>query len=177
MDIQIQKIINYPDGRPGFYFVRLEYVENIEQILEKEEEERQELQIDEVILDGDRIKVRYPLLDMGKIEDLWDGDERSVARTYEANPFVIELTFPEPREMNGVSLVVGDTDVRIDANLYPAEGVQPEQITSELSGSVQEPKVYFEFGEPKHVKVLVLEVRDLLQGEPAHVHLWEIQFD
>jgi hypothetical protein len=176
-DIQVQEILDYPDGRPGFYFVQLEYVEDIEQILQKEEAVRRELQVDEIVLDGEKIKVRYPLLDMGKIADLWDGDDRSVARTFEANPFVIELTFPEPREMIGVSLVVGDTDVWIDASLYPAEGVQPEKITAELSGSVQEPAVYLDFGGSKQVEVLVLEVRDLLQDEPAHVHLWEIQFD
>jgi hypothetical protein len=177
MDIRIHKILDYPDGRPGFYFVTLEYVDNIDEILEMEKAERRELRKEEILLDGELVDVRYPLLDMGRIEDLWDGDPRSVARTYEANPFQLEFIFPEPRILEGLWLVIGDTDVRVQALLYPAEGIQADEVTTELSGSVQNPEVYFDFGESKEVKKLVLYVTDLLQDEPAHVHLWEIEFE
>ena len=31
--VEIQQVLNYPNGQPGFYFVRLEYLENIQEIL------------------------------------------------------------------------------------------------------------------------------------------------
>ena len=71
---------------------------------------------------------------------------------------------------------MGDTDVNIDLQLFPTAGVQPTVLTAELSGSAPNPQVIFDFGEAYEVKVLKLEVTDLQQGEPAHVHLWEIQF-
>ncbi|MCH7481194.1 MAG: glycosyltransferase family 39 protein, partial [Chloroflexi bacterium] len=39
-DIIIQKTINYPDGNPGFYFITLSYVDDIEAIFAAEIEER-----------------------------------------------------------------------------------------------------------------------------------------
>jgi len=41
---------------------------------------------------------------------------------------------------------------------------------------VQKPRVTFDFGETVLAKELHLEVWDLHQEEPGHVHIWEIVF-
>jgi hypothetical protein len=42
--IQVDKILNYPNGAPGFYFVRFRYADNIEQILQEETNVRRRLE-------------------------------------------------------------------------------------------------------------------------------------
>jgi len=38
--VNVEKIMLYPDGKPGFYFVRLNYAENIHQVIAREAAER-----------------------------------------------------------------------------------------------------------------------------------------
>jgi hypothetical protein len=97
-----------------------------------------------------------------------------VTRTFEANPYIIEMTFPSQRELNGLSLNVGDTQVKVLAKVYSEEGAEPEVYELELEGSVSHPEVSLNFARPLPVKVLYLEVTDLRQSEPAHVHIWEM---
>jgi len=175
--VQVEKIIPYPNEEPGFFFVRLDYVENIEEILEEEKKARRELQTERVIIHGEPVQVRYSLLDMGKIEDLWDGDAKSVTRTYEANPYVIEITFPESKIVSGVDLVIGDTDANINLQLFTdseATTDLPLEISTERSGTVKKPLVSVDFQDSYEVEKMIIALTDLKQNEPAHVHLWEL---
>jgi len=175
-EFQVEKILPYPDGQPGFYFVRLAYVEDIKSILAGEREQRRELQTAEIIQENQVVNVKHSLLDLGRIQDLWDDNLRTVARTFEANPFIIELTFPSPRIINGLSLSVGDTEVKVLARLYHNLESEPVDYNAKLEGSVIEPVVNIDFDAQTQVKILYLEVYDLQQTEPAHVHLWEVSF-
>lgn len=174
-DVQVHRTVPYPDNRPGFYFVELRYVDDIETILSVEREARRQLQEAEVILDGQQVKVRHSLLDMGQIQDLWDDFAPSVARTFEANPFIVEMDFPVPRSLSGLSMIVGDTKVKVVAQLYASAESEPVEYVAEMGGSVQNPEVAFGFGETISTKVLHLEIYDLKQSEPGHVHVWEIE--
>jgi hypothetical protein len=175
-DIQVVRTLPYPDGRIGFYFVNLKYVDNIQQILDSERDARKQLVEDKVIIDDQQVGVKHSLLDMGQIKDIWDHNPRSVARTFEANPFIIEMDFPVPRFINGFSMVISDADILVTARIYSSNGAEPVAYIKELNGTLQNPQATFKFGEPVLVKVLRLEVQDLRQGEPGHVHIWEIEF-
>ena len=56
-----------------------------------------------VDLDGQTVDLVYSKLDMGRPEDIFDGDVSTLARGLEANPFVLEFHFPEPRSVHGLS--------------------------------------------------------------------------
>lgn len=175
-DMQVHQTLPYPDGKPGFYFVTLGYVDDIDEILVHEQDLRRQLQQAEVEFGGQPAQVRYSLLDMGEITELWDGHPQSVTRTFEANPYVIEITLSEPVKMNGLSLIIGDTKVEVKAKLYETAGADPAEYIYNLEGSVQNPQVTLDFPEERSVAILYLEVRDLQQGEPGHVHIWEMTF-
>ncbi len=175
-DIQIERILPYPDGRPGFYFVRLRYVDDIAEILEAEREARKELVENLVMIDGQTVKARYTGLDMGEIALMFDDDDYSLTRSLEANPAVIELTFPEAREFSGVSLVIGSSTVEVTVSLYGQPGEDPVVFTGVFTGSVDAPEVHFDFGEAVTAKMVRIEVLDTNQGDPGHVHIWEIRF-
>ena len=174
--IQVEQTIPFPDGRPGFYFVRLEYVEDIEAILSAEREIRRQLQQVAFTLDGQEVIARHSMLDIGRIADLWDGNARTVARTLEANPFIIELTFSTPRPISGLSFIIGDTEVAITARLYPVKDAEPFEFESRLTGTVEQREVTLDFVNTLTTKILYLEVEDLRQSDPGHVHIWEIGF-
>lgn len=174
-EIQIERLIRYPDGSPGFLFTRLRYVDNIEALFEQERQARRELRQGTITLEGQRATVRYSALDMGQIQDVFDGNKKSVTRTWEANPYVIEITFPEPRQLRGISIVFGSTEARLLVKVTPPGG-QTVTYTGQLFGSIEYPEAFLDFGEIITAQVVRIELTDLRQGEPAHVHIWEIIF-
>lgn len=175
-DIRLEKTILYPDGRPGFYFLRLHYVDDIDRILAAEQVERRKLKEETVSIGGQEVGVKYSPLDMGEIQAVFDGDHSSIARTLEANPLVIELTFPETRRISGIYLHFGSTEARVTARLYAEAGAEPQEYSARLEGSIEIPDGTIEFGRPVAARVVRIEVQDTRQPEPGHVHLWEIEF-
>lgn len=174
--VHVHQTLPYPDGRPGFYFLELRYVDSIDEIFAAEAEERRQLITSGVIIDGSYAWVRHSRLDMGQPQDLWDGREQTVARTLEANPFVIEVRFEQPKTLRGLHIVIGDTEAQAAIRAYPPEGEAIFQTQVLIDGSVQNPGGDIAFPTPLTVQKLYLEIYDLRQQEPAHVHIWEIQF-
>ncbi len=173
-DIRVEQTLLYPNGQPGFYFVHLRYVEDIDAILEAEREARRQLEESQVTVEGQTARVRYSPLDMGDITLLFDGDPHSVARTLEANPFVVEVTFPQPRSLSGFSITIGSLEVKITARLYSNPGAEPVEYSSTYKGAVDHPETTLDFGRIVPVQIFYLEVQSIHESEPAHVHIWEI---
>jgi len=174
-NIQVDETLPYPNGKPGFYFVRLEYVDEIDTILEKERQERSILRVAQVLINGEPVQVRYSMLDIGEVQNMFDGDRYTLGRTFEANPAVIELTYPTPRTISGVSVIIGSTEAEIRALLYPASNSDPVEYIKTFQGSVEQPEAVFDFGASTQMQVLRMEIRDLRQVEPGNVHIWEIR--
>ena len=174
--VQVERTVSFPDGEPGFYFVHLRYVDDIDRIFATEQELRRQLQTGEVEIAGDLVPVRYSVLDMGDISLAFDGDEFTLLRTLEANPLVIELDFPQPRLMSGFSIITGSAAVEINAKATSSAGGAPLEFTVRHVGSVDQPQAQLDFGESLPVSKLRIEVLDSNQQEPAHVHVWEIDF-
>ncbi len=174
-DIRVEKTLPYPDGQPGFYFVRLRYVDHIDQILAAEREGRRHLVEGEVLIDGQPARIRYSPLDMGDISLPFDGDPHTVARTLEANPFVFDLTFAEPRLLSGVAVNIGSLEARITARLFTDLDAEGESFTIVYQGAVDHPEASLDFGRTISARALRLEVESIHESEPAHVHVWEIK--
>jgi hypothetical protein len=156
------------------YFVQLRYADDIDAVLEAERQARKELQVSEVSINGQTVSVRYSPLDMGTIQHIFDGDQNTAARTLEANPFIIELTFPEPTLVNGYTMITGSAGVRVTALLYPSPDAEPFTYSETFHGSISEPGFAVTFDRSVLVKLLRFEILEVGVGEPAHVHVWEI---
>jgi 4-amino-4-deoxy-L-arabinose transferase-like glycosyltransferase len=175
-DIKIDETLPYPDGQTGFYFVRLRYGDNVDEIFSAEKAARNALQHAEVMIDGDPVQVQYSMLDMGSIDLVFDGNKDTVARTLEANPFVIELTFPEERLFSGYKMVLGSADTRVSAILYSTEDGQPAESVADFDGSPSNPELDVNFGQTIAAKTVRFEVFQPYSGVPSNVHVWEIEF-
>ena len=178
-DIHVETIIPYPDGNPGFYFVRLRYVDNIDEIFAAEKAARQILQETVVALDGQEVKVRFSYLDSDlqaeSMAAVFDNDPYTPAKTYENNPFVIEMTFPSPRLLNGFSIIIGSAKAQITLKCYRMIGEQPIVYTFEGQGTKQQPELSFDLPAPTQVKVLQVEMLDPLAPNPTKIHIWELK--
>jgi hypothetical protein len=111
---------------------------------------------------------------MGEISHMFDGNRDTLGRTLEANPTVIELTFPKPRTIKGVAIIIGSAELEIKALAYPDQASPPIKAMQVLKGTVEQPEVSLDFGQAVLAQKLRLEIRDLYQTEPAHIHIWEI---
>jgi hypothetical protein len=174
-NMRVDEVLPYPNGAPGFYFAHLQYVDNIDEILAAEQEVRSALQEATLIIQGKPVQVGYSMLDMGSIELVFDGDQKTVARTLEANPFIIELTFPEARQLNGYKMILGSADVRVTTLLYPDGGGQPVQSIANFNGSVSNPELDVKFDVTVPAQKVRFELFQPYSGVPANVHVWEIE--
>jgi len=175
-DIHVEKIIDYPDGTPGFYFVRLRYVDNIDAILAGEQLVWSQLQPGEVTINGEQVSVAYSKLDMGSIQNAFDRDTNTLIRTFEANPLVIELTFPQAQSMSGVTIRVGGVASRVTIQLQVEGQDTPLTFAQDAPDTPLPKDMTLNFGSTLQVKFVHLEVLSVNDTEPAHIHLWEVTF-
>jgi hypothetical protein len=172
--VQVEKTIPYPNGEPGFYFVRLAYTDNIDAIFSQEEAERFKPLYGSIQFDGMAIPVEYPRLDMGSIQNAFDGREETLIRTERINPAVIELTFPVLREVRGVAIHVGASIIRLTVQVIPESGAEPVEFSQEARTTIDTPVTELDFGQVILARTIRLEVLLLENTDFAHVHIWEI---
>ncbi len=177
-DIRLEKTVAYPDGSPAFYFVRLRYVDNIDEIFAAERAVRAVLQEAVVNIDGQEVGIRFSYLDAVSQSEtiplIFDGDEYTYVKTLEDNPFVIELTFPAPITLNGFSLMIGSANIRVTLIASNEAGADSVTYTFEGKGSENEPVLSFDLPQPVTAQVLHFEVFDPFSPPPAQIHIWEL---
>ena len=178
-DINVETTVPYPDGTPGFYFVHLRYADNIDEIFAAEKATREALRESTLTIDGQKVKLRYSYLD-AEVQDKWialvfDNDPFTVAKTFETNPFVLEMEFPKVRTLNGFSIIIGTAKVHITVRCYSAPGAEPVTYTFDGQGTKQQPELSFDFPESTQVRTLHMEVLDPLAPDQAKVHIWELK--
>lgn len=175
--VETDRTVNYPNGQPGFYFTRLAYVDDAEVIFAAEREKRRVLQEETISMpDGSTALVAYSHLDMGSIDQAFDGDSYSLIRTLEANPFKINLSFAEPRGMIGLRLRIGGVPSRVTVLAYVQGEALPRNFTVESGESPVPQTVDIDFMQERPVTALQIEILNIRDQEPAHVHLWEVMF-
>jgi hypothetical protein len=170
-----ERMIPYPDGTPGFYFVRLAYADNADDVFAAEKAERSQLREAVVTIDGQPVTVRHSWIDMGEPQYMFDGDWFTLMRGMEANPFIVELIFPEPRKLGGLAAQFGAMDATLTATVYSANANQAltySQTYREVADQ-QTLELSFDPG-PEQVTKVRLEILSLVAGETANVHIREL---
>lgn len=168
--------ILYPNGKVGFYIVRLAYVDNVDVLFARELELRRQLVNAQIIVDGISVKVRYSQIDDGELGNLFDQKSETLMRGREANPFILEFEFSQPQSLKGLQAQFGSMDFELVFYLYPEEQTQPIELRQEFRGLLPDPSIEFLFPEPILLGKLRLEIRDLNYGEYANIHIRELKF-
>jgi 4-amino-4-deoxy-L-arabinose transferase-like glycosyltransferase len=177
-DIRVEELIPYPDGSPGFYFIRMRYSAQADAIFEQERLERLKPVIDTLVVDGSTLTIEHPLFDSGGVQHLFDGDPYTLARGYEANPMVLKITFDTPRPVHGMDLTTGSMDFALTVRLFAPGDSEPVVYAETYTGLPNDPTVSIDFDEaPAQVSRLEMEVLHLTEPPgAAKIHLREIHF-
>lgn len=173
--VDVQGVVPYPDGRPGFYFTRLAYAADVDALFESERRARLQPVEGEVDVEGRRVRIRYSRLGAGQPRDLFDGDRFTLVRGLEANPLVIELFFVEPRVIAGLGADLGTMDYTLTAHVTTRRA--DESRSYEVTGRnvSADPHVELPFdGGPHEASALRVEIRDLRRQGEAQIHVREL---
>jgi len=173
----IDTTLFYPDGSTAFYVARLEYADNLDAIFTEEAAERRKPVEGQTMIDGQLVTARYSRLGSGDLIHIFDGDPFTLVRGLEANPFVIELTFPEPRSVSGLAGDFGSMDFSLTVLLYPDGSEMPLPYAQPFTQNKPDPHVEMAFTDaPAQVSRLRLEVKHLSSGATGQIHIRELKF-
>ena len=172
--IEVLDSQEWPDGRKGFIFLRLEYSPQARQIFEVDLQQRHQPEVSEFDLLGQQVNITYSRLDLGTIAHIFDGDNATPLRTFEANPLVISIEFPQPIELQKVTAMVGAPATRLCAAITLDKSGQKLIFAETLPSSDQIRPITISFGETYQVSQLKIWVESINEPEPTHVHLWEL---
>ena len=174
--VEVEEVVPYPDGTPGFYLTRLQYAGNVDEIFAEEKAARSQLVEGQVVLDGKPVLMRYSQTDMGLPEQLFDGDKFTLMRGLEANPFILELHFSEPRPLTGLQAAFGSVNYDITARLYPTPDGEPAVYQTQYRKQDGDPDLQMQFDNaPPLVSWLRLEIFSPESGDSSNIHLRELK--
>ncbi|HQM65873.1 MAG TPA: hypothetical protein PLN28_04035, partial [Anaerolineaceae bacterium] len=173
-DVEVLQCLPYPNGKCGFYFVTLRYIDGVEEIFAREQAERRKPEQAELELLGQKVRVSYSPLDIGDIAQVFDGDPKTFIRSFEANPLEITLSFSQPVELRGVSVLIGNAASRLVVEVTSPDSQTPLEFSAEIGSQEAYRTLEVPFGSALQVQSLCLRLYDLDQSEPGHVHLWEV---
>lgn len=174
-DSAIERVFEYPDGSPGFYFARLAYVDNVDEIFAAERAARQQPVDDMAIINGQGVAVRHSRLDSGSLASMFDNDTFTLGRVMEANPAFVGLTFAEPWALRGLAADFGTMDFALTVSLWAPGADEPVVYREEFRGLEADPHVELLFDRgPAKVSKMHVEVHDLNAGDTAKIHIREL---
>ena len=116
--VETVALVNYPDGRPGFYFGKVSYVDNVTAMFTKERIARKQLIKSEVSTEYGSLVIDHSMIDMGSPAALFDGDFYSLMRGLEANPLILDINFQDPLTLSGIAADFANMDFTVKAYLY-----------------------------------------------------------
>lgn len=170
--------IPYPDGTLGFTFSHLEYVDNIEEIMAPERQARLIPEQASIPVWGTNAAITFSRLDNGSIAEAFDANYFTLARGMVANPFVLDMSFQEPRHGAGVKIDLYPMDVRVKVLARDSTG----NVIAETSGEARMPglnrdtSVELRFANsPVEFSRMEVEIQSLNdRPNRAHVHVREL---
>ncbi len=176
--IDVDRVVNYPNGSPGFYFARLAYSPNFEDLLAPEREARVRPLQGQVVVDGQLVDVEHSPLDVGQLADLFDGEPFTLVRGLAANPLVFDFTFPAPRALKGLAADFGSMDFSLTVKLFTDATGEPVVYTEAYRGLPPDPHVILPFpAAPDQVTRVRIEIEQLNAPADVHIHVRELKFE
>jgi len=169
-------VINYPDGSPGFIFAHLKYIPSIKEVFEKEKSNRAMLSAAQIKINGWDAKVAYSRLDMGNIENLFDNNPATLIRSETANPLVLEVNFSHPQSIQSVIFRIGGSATQFSVYAQSENSDTPDVYRLSVRDIPKIRQIELPLKSKGMYTRMRFEVRTIFDGEPAHVHLWDLGF-
>lgn len=174
--VAVEKVVTYPNGQPGFYFVRLEYSPDIEEIIADELARRRQLGGLLVPINGEKVMLSFTQLDMGEITHLFDGDSHTLVRTFAVNPMQLIFDFPSPRQLESLTLRIGGSATRLTIRAWSDGLPEPVELVRNFAEAPMPRDIQFDLPGSQAITRLGIEVLNANDPSDGHVHLWEVTF-
>jgi hypothetical protein len=175
-EVKVERVIPYPDGRPGFFAVRLQYADDVDRIMAEELEARTRPVTEEVVVGGQTYTVTHSQFDGGTLQTLFDQDPASLVRGLEANPLVLDFAFKAPRPVRGLSVTTGSMNMTLTVEMTREGEVEPAVFTQTFRDLATDPTVEMRFGEGPPVTRLKLSILQLGVAGPTNIHVRGVRF-
>jgi hypothetical protein len=167
-------IIPYPDGSPGFYFLKLAYVDNVEQVFAAEEAELYSPVVEQLTILGQIVTVSHPRFDMGTVEHVFDQDPFTLARTFDANPAYFYIDFDQPVQISGLSLTTGSMDFNLTVRMFGTDE-EVVEYTETFTELPPDPTVEVDLDDtPEEVIRIEIEIEAMHMGQPYKIHIRDL---
>jgi hypothetical protein len=166
------QVIPYPDGRPGFFFVRANYSAEATAIRAAEQAERRKLVTSDVTINGVQVELHHPKIDIGHITNAFDGDPKTLARTLDADPATLLIRFPAPRPVSGARLQLWAQSYTVVLSVTATDGTITERtirFSTDRSQEVTEISLSETVQDAREVLITITKIGDV------HIHMQEIE--
>ncbi|HEY3202177.1 MAG TPA: hypothetical protein VGL03_00830 [Thermoanaerobaculia bacterium] len=130
---------------------------------------------DSMEVDGQTVDIEHSPFDIGRVQDIFDNDKESLARTVNANPAVVMLHFSKPRSLKRVEVTTATMNVGVKC-IATLEGGGEKTFSGEYKNLSPDPTVSLELpGLSRPVSRLRIEIGNL-DGGDGHIHIRAIRF-
>jgi 4-amino-4-deoxy-L-arabinose transferase-like glycosyltransferase len=175
-DIHVEQVLKYPDGSDGFFFIRMRYVANIDEILAAEKTARQQPVKNYVEIDNQMVTIEHTQIDLGKIEYIFDDDPFTLIRTFDINPFTINFNFAHPISLSGIAATTGSMDIVFTVLIYGDWGPEPIELSDTFTNLPDDPTVELTIPDgPKEVTRIEITILGQSLSDDK-VHIRDINF-
>lgn len=128
------------------------------------------LDTDHITVDGQPLEVRHSKWDMGQSSDMFDADPKTLARTENANPAIVEIVFPSPRPLKSISVTTATMDAGLTVTVQPRGGAS-KSYTKEFRGLPPDPTFGLDLDTGSApIESVRIEIRNLNGGD-GHIHI------
>jgi hypothetical protein len=90
---------------------------------------------------------------------------------------VLDFYFPSSHRFTSVTVRIGGAPTKVTATFYPTDGGDPEASSAEVESSSTYRDIKIQLSEPIESRHIRLEILTVGQGEPNHVHVYEIKLE
>ena len=132
---------------------------------------------DDINMGNETIRMIHSPLDIGQSKDVFDGNLETLMRGKAANPFILDLQFPQPEAIKGFTMDFGRMDFILRVSVYAPDNAVPVSYQDEYRQQPDIPHVYINFSDgPKQVRRIYIEIEQINPPEAVHIHVREIVF-
>lgn len=129
-----------------------------------------------VEIDGATVEVEHSDLDLGRIQDLFDGSRNTLARTASSTVFVVDLGFAAPKKVSAIVVTTGSMTVLLKATLTVKGKSEPAVYQKTFTRLPPDPTVTLDFGGAHEVEKARIEIGNA-DGGDGHVHVRELKLE
>ncbi len=176
---QVEQILPYPDGQPGFYFLHLSYSPQADAVFASEKAALLQPVVETYNLAGQVVTITHPRFGAGQLRDMLDGDTYTLVNAPGFNPMVLDFAFPAARPMSGITLTTGSLpDFTVIVSVYADDTAAPQVYRQEYVGLPADPTIKLDFTQgPGSVVRVKLEIENNADHSPGvNIHVREVQF-